>query len=357
MALFTIISAYAWGDFVFDRSRGTVFDPTRIAAQIVTGIGFLGAGAIIRQGLSIRGLTTAAGLWVVAAIGMAAGAGYWPAALLGTGVVLVGLGPLRFAEGWIVKSRSEGGSIEIDLRPDEPLAPLLAVLEGKRARVHRIQLEEGNDMIADEYVAIAEKMGVMHKLDFIQLEKALQEVADSGYAGYLFLNLSPKALVLNDFVQETRRIVSKFDIAHDRLVFEITERETIKNMALMDRFITTLRNEGFKLAIDDFGSGFSSFHYVKRFPIDFLKIEGDFILGMKNSDKDRALVRSIVSLAIDLGIRTVAEYVEDEAVLDEVFAHHIDLAQGYHIQRPSISLARVMQVSTRVRESGEDGAA
>jgi len=238
--------------------------------------------------------------------------------------------------------------------------PIVNVKTGKVEAVEvlsRIQLEDGNYMIADEYVAIAEKMGVMHKLDFIQLEKALQEVADSGYAGYLFLNLSPKALVLNDFVQETRRIVSKFDIAHDRLVFEITERETIKNMALMDRFITTLRNEGFKLAIDDFGSGFSSFHYVKRFPIDFLKIEGDFILGMKNSDKDRALVRSIVSLAIDLGIRTVAEYVEDEAVLDEVFAHHIDLAQGYHIQRPSISLARVMQVSTRVRESGEDGAA
>ena len=62
-ALFTIISAYAWGDFIFDRTQGTAFDPTRIAAQIVTGIGFLGAGVIIRQGLSIRGVTTAAGLW------------------------------------------------------------------------------------------------------------------------------------------------------------------------------------------------------------------------------------------------------------------------------------------------------
>src|SRR5688500_19866509 len=91
-ALFTIVSAYAWSDFVFDRTQGTVFDPTRIAAQIVTGIGFLGAGAIIRQGLSIRGLTTAAGLWVVAAIGMAAGAGYYSAALIATGVVLVEIG-------------------------------------------------------------------------------------------------------------------------------------------------------------------------------------------------------------------------------------------------------------------------
>jgi putative Mg2+ transporter-C (MgtC) family protein len=141
-ALFTIVSAYAWGDFIFDRTQGTAFDPTRIAAQIVTGIGFLGAGVIIRQGLSIRGVTTAAGLWVAAAIGMAVGAGYWGAALIGTGVVLVGLGPLRLAEGWVVSRRREGGTLEIDLRPEEPLAPVLGVLEGRRARVSRIHLEE-----------------------------------------------------------------------------------------------------------------------------------------------------------------------------------------------------------------------
>ena len=80
------------------RSRsanGITFDPTRIAAQIVTGIGFLGAGAIIRQGLSVRGLTTAASLWVVAAIGMASGAGYYSAAVITTIVVLISLWPLR----------------------------------------------------------------------------------------------------------------------------------------------------------------------------------------------------------------------------------------------------------------------
>src|SRR5687768_17948772 len=94
-ALFTLISAYAWTDFRFSTPRGIVFDPTRIAAQIVTGIGFLGAGAIIRQGLSVRGLTTAATLWVVAAIGMAAGAGYYSAAVVSTALVLVSLWPLR----------------------------------------------------------------------------------------------------------------------------------------------------------------------------------------------------------------------------------------------------------------------
>ncbi len=224
--------------------------------------------------------------------------------------------------------------------------PIINVVSGAVEAIEvlsRIRMEDGSHIIAEEYVAIAEKMGVMHKLDFIQLEKTLEAVEMTGYDGLLFINMSPRALVLNDFVQQTRRIASRFTIDPTRLVFEITERETIKNMVLLERFIGTLRNEGFKLAIDDFGSGFSSFHYVKRFPIDFLKIEGDFILGMRNSEKDRALVRSIVTLSKDLGIRTVAEYVEDEAVLEQVVLQGIDLAQGFHIHRPNISMAEAMK--------------
>jgi putative Mg2+ transporter-C (MgtC) family protein len=111
-ALFTLISAYAWRDFEFSTPEGIVFDPTRIAAQIVTGIGFLGAGAIIRQGLSVRGLTTAATLWVVAAIGMAAGAGYYSGAFITTVVVLVSLWPLRILAGrLIVPFRPEEGRL------------------------------------------------------------------------------------------------------------------------------------------------------------------------------------------------------------------------------------------------------
>ena len=90
-ALFTLVSAYGFSNF------GARVDPTRIAAQIVTGIGFLGAGAIIRQGLSVRGLTTAATLWLVAAIGMAVGAGYWEGALITTLGAIITLGPLRVA--------------------------------------------------------------------------------------------------------------------------------------------------------------------------------------------------------------------------------------------------------------------
>src|SRR5438046_8799342 len=92
-ALFTIVSAYGFHEFLTSGQSVVRADPTRIAAQIVTGIGFLGAGAIIRQGLSIRGLTTAATLWVVAAVGLAVGAGYYSGALITTAIVLLALWP------------------------------------------------------------------------------------------------------------------------------------------------------------------------------------------------------------------------------------------------------------------------
>ena len=144
-ALFTLVSAYAWGDFVFDRSRGTIFDPTRVAAQIVSGIGFLGAGAILRQGLSVRGLTTAAGLWVAAAIGMAAGAGFYVAAVVTTAIALVGLGPFRWVETLLNRVGGEAGVLEVDLPPNQPFTPVLVHLRERRVRVSGLDLEAEDD--------------------------------------------------------------------------------------------------------------------------------------------------------------------------------------------------------------------
>lgn len=146
-ALFTIVSAYGWSDFRFSNVSGVVFDPTRIAAQVVTGIGFLGAGAIIRQGLAVRGLTTAASLWIVAAIGMAAGAGYYSAALIATGIVLVGLGPVRWLEGatTLGRLRRGGRELEIDLTSEHPIAGPLAVIDERRVRLSRVQFEDVRD--------------------------------------------------------------------------------------------------------------------------------------------------------------------------------------------------------------------
>lgn len=144
-ALFTLVSAYGFNEFLVGGSNVVRADPSRIAAQIVTGIGFLGAGAIIRQGLNVRGLTTAAGLWVVAAVGMAVGAGYYGGALIGTGVVLFGLGPLRWAEGQLLAWRHTSGRLEIDLRANQPLAPVLSELETRSAKVQRIHLDDGDE--------------------------------------------------------------------------------------------------------------------------------------------------------------------------------------------------------------------
>jgi len=132
-ALFTIISAYGFHEFLATGASVVRADPTRIAAQIVTGIGFLGAGAIIREGLSVRGLTTAATLWVVAAIGMASGAGWYWAAGITTLLTITALGPLRIvAYKFIERLKPEENRLIVELQEGQPVGPFLAHLEDVR---------------------------------------------------------------------------------------------------------------------------------------------------------------------------------------------------------------------------------
>src|SRR5437764_10661029 len=133
-ALFTLVSAYGFEDFF--TATGTRIDPTRIAAQIVSGIGFLGAGAIIRQGLSVRGLTTAATLWLVAAIGMASGAGYYDAAVIATLGGLLTLGPLRIAAYRLLhRFRPDIDRLLVQIAAGGSPAPLIAAIEQGGGRV------------------------------------------------------------------------------------------------------------------------------------------------------------------------------------------------------------------------------
>ena len=142
-ALFTIVSAYGFREFLTSGDQVIRADPTRIAAQIVTGIGFLGAGAIIRQGISVRGLTTAATLWVAAAIGIAAGAGYYSGAVLTTVVTLIALWPLRIAAYRVFERlRPEERSVVVQLRHGTRAAQLL---DEKHARIEHFQLEDEHD--------------------------------------------------------------------------------------------------------------------------------------------------------------------------------------------------------------------
>jgi putative Mg2+ transporter-C (MgtC) family protein len=139
-ALFTLVGAYGFTGF----TNGSV-DPSRIAAQIVTGVGFLGAGVIFRQGFTIRGLTTAASLWLVAAIGMAAGAGYWKGAVIAAGAALLSLRPLEWLKARALPQRAatrmvveltEGGTSGEVLDALERAGDLLALRrDGKRLEV------------------------------------------------------------------------------------------------------------------------------------------------------------------------------------------------------------------------------
>jgi putative Mg2+ transporter-C (MgtC) family protein len=137
-ALFTIVGAYGFASI---RT-----DPTRIAAQIVTGIGFLGAGAIIRQGFSVRGLTTAATLWVVAAVGLAAGAGYYSAALVATALVLLALWPLRIAAYLMLRRfRAEDGRLLVELPAGTRPGELIDEIEKAGARISAIEVSSEGD--------------------------------------------------------------------------------------------------------------------------------------------------------------------------------------------------------------------
>jgi putative Mg2+ transporter-C (MgtC) family protein len=139
-ALFTLVSAYGFSSF-----DGKV-DPTRIAAQIVSGIGFLGAGAIIRQGLSVRGLTTAASLWLVAAIGMAAGAGYWDGALIATLGALLTLGPLRVVAFRILsRYRPEHDRLLVEIPAGGSPVPIIEAIERQGGRVVSLDVAQEGD--------------------------------------------------------------------------------------------------------------------------------------------------------------------------------------------------------------------
>jgi EAL domain-containing protein (putative c-di-GMP-specific phosphodiesterase class I) len=119
-----------------------------------------------------------------------------------------------------------------------------------------------------------------------------------------------------------------------KICFEITETAAITNLTQVARFIKTLKTRGCRFALDDFGSGLSSFAYLKTLPVDFLKIDGILVKNIVTDPIDLALVRSINEIAQLLGKQTIAEYVENEAILEQLRELGVDYAQGYHIHRP-----------------------
>jgi EAL domain-containing protein (putative c-di-GMP-specific phosphodiesterase class I) len=150
------------------------------------------------------------------------------------------------------------------------------------------------------------------------------------------INLSAQSIADDGFPAFILAQIRHHDIPPDKLCFEITERAALSYLAAVDHFIKPLREIGCRFALDDFGSGWSSFVYLKYLPVDFVKISGEFTRGIVDKGVDFAIVKSIGELARAMGTKTIAKSVEDAAVLAALRQAPlaIDYAQGFGIARP-----------------------
>lgn len=202
----------------------------------------------------------------------------------------------------------------------------------------RIQLED-KILTASEFIESASDIGIISKMEYLLMERTFEKVATTKYDGLLFINISPKALIFSEYIPTVRSIVKNYGIDPTKIIFEITERDTVRNLNLLEKFVLELKSEGFKFAIDDFGSGFSSFQYIKLFPIDFVKLEGEFIRGILTEGiVDKVIAESISTFCKGVKIKTVAEFVENEETLRAIEKMGIDYVQGYYVGGPSPDL-------------------
>lgn len=245
----------------------------------------------------------------------------------------------------VIKEQKAKSALLIDAVTNNRIVPyfqpIQTTLTGKN-EIHELLMRieiDGKVISAYEFIEVAESMSMINRMDLINIENAFIKINQDNYKGILFINLSPKSLIVGNYADSITKLLKKYNISKDNIVFEITERETVKNFSVLEKFVMNLKIAGYKFAIDDFGSGFSSFHYIKKFPIDYLKIDGEFIININKDEKDRAFVHSILTLARELNVQTVAEYVEDEEIVKTLKELGVDYLQGFHIGRPSNSFS------------------
>ena len=148
------------------------------------------------------------------------------------------------------------------------------------------------------------------------------------------VNLSSKDLQLEDFRQKISNLIDKYEISPQSLELEITENTLMENPEALESDLNALRKMGLTLAIDDFGSGFSSLNYLKRLPVDVLKIDRMFIRDIDRDENDKAIVSGVVALAKSMGLSTVAEGVETEEQYHLLQQLGCDTCQGYYFGKP-----------------------
>jgi EAL domain-containing protein (putative c-di-GMP-specific phosphodiesterase class I) len=183
----------------------------------------------------------------------------------------------------------------------------------------------------------AERFGLIQSIDGWVVRKAIALIAEHAREGLklvLNVNLSGKSIGDRKLVALIEETLAESGIDPARLTFELTETAAIGNIEDARTFACGLRARGCQFALDDFGAGFGSFYYLKNFPFDYLKIDGDFIRSFATSPMDRLVVEAIVSIARGMGKKTVAEFVADEETARILRDIGVDFAQGYHIGMP-----------------------
>ena len=240
-----------------------------------------------------------------------------------------------FKQGDILRAALREDRIEAFLQPITRLAD--GTVQAFEALV---RIRDGEVIIpAGDFVEVAEQLGMAQEMDRAVFRKGLAHYAkiNPKYPdACFFFNLFPRSFNDLNWVRGIPEMVRGAGVPCDRIVLEITEREALPNMSQVRAVIEELRGTGIRVALDDFGSGFSSFIYLKYLPVDFVKIEGSFVQQIVNDPKDRIMVEHINSMAHQFGLITVAEFVEDEATAKMLVEMGVDYAQGYYFGRPAL---------------------
>ena len=199
----------------------------------------------------------------------------------------------------------------------------------------RLQRADGTLVQPGNFIAVAERYGLMQKVDEWVIEKVFHMIANEPDSSFcLNVNLSGVSIGSNKIFAILHDLSKLYPDVAKRLVLEITETTAVTQLDKANKLIEELRNLGLRFALDDFGTGFSSFAYLKHLPVDFVKIDGAFVKDVAIDPVDQAMVRSINHIAHSLGLKTVAEYVENQEIKDILTEVGVDFLQGYFIGMP-----------------------
>jgi diguanylate cyclase (GGDEF)-like protein len=205
----------------------------------------------------------------------------------------------------------------------------------------RIKIDN-NIIYPDAFIEDAEELGLINKIDLTMIEKACARVSKLNNKDlHLFVNISAKAFKDEHFFEKIVDISKTYKM-QNRLYVEITEREHLSNLENFQKVEEFLKYYGVRFVIDDFGSGYSSFLYLKFMRTDILKIDGAFVKNIVADNTDKAIVTGIDTIAKELGTKTLAEFIEDEDALKELKNIGIDYGQGYYLGRPTFDLESML---------------